>query len=154
MRFLQRALALVLLVALGVWLFYVGREHQVLLDNKTIDLEGTTFKALQEVRVSVNGGEPVELYPRDRDMVKVVGPTFSLRVEIEDPGSDVELVEREVRVGFGKDLMLSFPLMAASRDFILPPLASQRAPAPEAVASEDALVPGAGEEVPAVPTNP
>ena len=154
MRFLQRALALILLVALGVWLFYVGREHQVLLDNKTIELEGRTFKALQEVRVSVNGAEPVELYPRDRDMVKVVGPAFSLRVEIEDPGSDVELVEREVRVGFGKDLMLSFPLMAASRDFILPPPALQQAPAPEAVASEDAPVPGAGEEVPAVPTNP
>ena len=49
MRFLQRALALILLVALGVWLFYVGREHQVLLDNKTIELEGKTFKALQEV---------------------------------------------------------------------------------------------------------
>lgn len=154
MRFLQRALALILLVALGVWLFYVGREHQVLLDNKAIELEGTTFKALQEVRVSVNGAEPVELYPRDRDMVKVVGPAFSLRVEIEDPGSDVELVEREVRVGFGKDLMLSFPLMAASRDFILPPPASQQTPAPEAAASEDALAPGAGEEVPAVPANP
>ena len=67
MRFLQRALALILLVALGVWLFYVGREHQVLLDNKTIELEGVTFKALQEVRVSVNGAEPVELYPRDRN---------------------------------------------------------------------------------------
>ena len=38
-------------------------------------------------------------------------------------------------------IMLSFPLMAASRDFILPP-------------PEDALVPGAGEEVPAVPANP
>ena len=121
---------------------------------KTIELEGKTFKALQEVRVSVNGAEPVELYPRDRDMVKVVGPAFSLRVEIEDPGSDVELVEREVRVGFGKDLMLSFPLMATSRDFILPPPASQQTPAPEAAASEDALAPGAGEEVPAVPANP
>ena len=124
MRFLQRALALILLVALGVWLFYVGREHQVLLDNKTIEADGKTFRAMEQVNVSVNGGDPVELLARDRDVVKTVGPSFSLRVEVLDSmGGDVErTIELKMTPGFGKDMMLSLPLLAAGReDFLLPP---------------------------------
>ena len=34
MRVLQRTIVLAVLLALGVALFYVGREHQIFLDNK------------------------------------------------------------------------------------------------------------------------
>ena len=80
MRVLQRTIVLAALLALGVALFYVGREHQIFLDNKTIEADGKTFKAMEQVNVSVNGGDPVELLARDRDVVKTVGPSFSLRV--------------------------------------------------------------------------
>ena len=48
------------------------REHQIFLDNKTIEADGKTFKAMEQVNVSVNGGDPVELLARDRDVIKVV----------------------------------------------------------------------------------
>ena len=140
MRVLQRTIVLAALLALGVALFYVGREHQIFLDNKTIELEGVTFKALQEVRVSVNGGDPVELLARDRDVVKAVGPSFSLRVEVLDSmGGNVErTIELRLTPGFGKDMMLSLPLLAAGReDFLLPP------PEVQASAQSEPAAPGA-----------
>ena len=124
MRVLQRTIVLAALLALGVALFYVGREHQIFLDNKTIEADGKTFKAMEQVNVSVNGGDPVELFARDRDVVKVVGPSFSLRVKaLDSMGGDVErTIELRMTPGFGKDMRLSLPLLAAGReDFLLPP---------------------------------
>ncbi|RRD64754.1 DUF6672 family protein [Fretibacterium sp. OH1220_COT-178] len=134
MRVLQRTVVLLALIALGVGLFYMGREHQVFLDNRTIEAGGATFRALEQVNVSVNGGEPIELLERDRDVVRTVGPTLSVRVEVLDSmGGDVErTVDLVLRPGFRRDLMLSLPLVAAGRDdFVLPPPTAQQT-APEA----------------------
>ena len=140
MRVLQRTIVLAALLALGVALFYVGREHQIFLDNKTIEADGKTFRAMEQVNVSVNGGDPVELLARDRDVVKTVGPSFSLRVEVLDSmGGDVErTIELRMTPGFGKDMMLSLPLLAAGReDFLLPP------PEVQASAQSEPAAPGA-----------
>jgi hypothetical protein len=133
MRHLLRLLLLAAIVALGIGLFYIGREHQIFLDNRTIEVDGQNFRALRLVRVSVNGGDPIEFMPRDRDLAKVVGPSFTFRVEVMDEfGEETEkVVEKELRLGFVKDVMLSLPLLAADRDdYILPP-PTARAPAPE-----------------------
>ena len=145
MRVLQRTIVLAALLALGVALFYVGREHQIFLDNKTIEADGKTFRAMEQVNVSVNGGNPVELLARDRDVVKAVGPSFSLRVEVLDSmGGDVErTIELKMTPGFGKDMMLSLPLLAAGReDFLLPP------PEVQVSAQSEPATPGGGEAVP------
>ncbi len=150
MRVLQRTVVLLALIALGVGLFYMGREHQVFLDNRTIEAGGATFRALEQVNVSVNGGEPIELLERDRDVVRTVGPTLSVRVEVLDSmGGDVErTVDLVLRPGFRRDLMLSLPLVAAGRDdFVLPPpTAQQTAPEPEpAPPPEEGISPPAAE---------
>ena len=145
MRVLLRTLVLVALLALGVALFYVGREHRIFLDNKTIEAGGKTFRAMEQVNVSVNGGDPVELLARDRDVVKAVGPSFSLRVEVLDSmGGDVErTIELKMTPGFGKDMMLSLPLLAAGReDFLLPP------PEVQVSAQSEPATPGGGEAAP------
>ncbi|MBQ8691855.1 MAG: hypothetical protein IJ520_01765 [Synergistaceae bacterium] len=90
MRILQRAAVVLLIIALGTWLFYIGREHQIFLDNKSITRDDKNFKAFEQVNVSVNDGAKIELLARDRDMAKAVGPAFMLRVEILDSlGGDV-----------------------------------------------------------------
>ena len=133
MSFFQRAVLLALLIALGTWLFYIGREHQIFFDNKTIERDGKTFRALEQVNVSVDGGTPMELFPRDREIARAVGPVFTLKVEVLDSlGGDVEKTfEIEMRPEFDKDLMISLPLMAADRDdYVLP------APGAKAMADE------------------
>ena len=143
MRFFQRTVLLALLIALGTWLFYIGREHRVFLDNKSIERDGKNFRALEQVNVSINGGEPIELLARDRDVAVTVGPKFSLKVEFLDSmGGDVErVVEMTLEPGFDKDLMLSMPLLNAARgDFILPPPAAA-APKPEEPAPATPVIP-------------
>jgi hypothetical protein len=105
-------------------IFYYGREHKVFIDNHTIEVQGSSFRALKLVRVAINNAEPIELTPRQRDLVKVAGPSFKFRVEVMDEfGENVEkTIERELNPGFEKDMMLSLPLLASERsDYILPP---------------------------------
>ncbi|MBQ7577372.1 MAG: hypothetical protein IJT21_03780 [Synergistaceae bacterium] len=111
MRWTQRLILLAALVALGFLLFYIGREHQIFLDNKNFG----DYKALEQVNVTINGGEAAELLPRDRDMRKVVGPEFRLKAEIfDDKGEITHTIEREIRLCFmSKDIMISLPALAA-----------------------------------------
>lgn len=145
MRILQRTIVLVLLVALGGVLFYVGREHRVFLDNKTIEVDGKTFKALEQVNVTIGRGEPIELLARDRDVVETVGPSFEVKVEILDSlGGDVErTLELTLTPGFGKDLLISLPLLAAGRDdFVLPsPALQPSAPSEPSGTEKEAMSP-------------
>ena len=154
MRALQRTVALCLVAVLSVLLFYYGREHQIFLDNRTIEVEGESFRALKFVNVTVNDSSPVELMPRDRDLVKAVGPSFSFKVEVmDDFGEEVEkVIEGKLRLGFAKDVMLSMPLMASDRDdYILAPptiqmqSSEQEAPAGPVENEEGFFVPGENE---------
>ena len=123
MRILQRAAVVLLIIALGTWLFYIGREHQIFLDNKSITRDDKNFKAFEQVNVSVNDGAKIELLARDRDMAKAVGPAFMLRVEILDSlGGDVaKVIEVQVRPEFNRDMLFNITLLSAGRsDFILP----------------------------------
>ena len=118
MRWYQRIIVVAGLVALGFWLFYVGREHQIFLDNKAVN----DYKPLEQVNVSINGGEAAELMARDRGMKKAVGPEFELKAEIlSADGEVVNTITRTVKVGCSKDIMISLPMLAGgAEDFVLP----------------------------------
>ncbi len=118
MRWYQRLIVIAGLVALGFWLFYIGREHRIFLDNKARD----DYSPLEQVNVSINGGEVAELTPRDRDMRKVVGPEFELKAEIlDDKGEITNTITRKIVIGCSKDIMISLPVLAGgSENFIVP----------------------------------
>ena len=118
MRWFQRLVLVAALIALGVWLFYIGREHQIFLDNKTLG----DFKALEQVNVSINGGEISELMPRERDVRKVVGPEFEVKAEIfNENGEIINRIAKKVKVNFSKDIMINLPAFAAGdENFIVP----------------------------------
>lgn len=117
MRWFQRLVVLAGLIALGVWLFYIGREHQIFLDNKTLD----EFKALEQVNVSINSNAPVELMQRERDVVKTVGPKFTLKAEVFDEDGEISsTIEKVVCINFSKDIMINLPAFAGgSENFIV-----------------------------------
>ena len=124
MRLVQRLIVLAALIALGIWLFYIGREHQVFLDNKTLG----DYKALEQVNVSLNGGEISELMSRERDVKKVVGPKFEIKAEIfNDDGEIFKTITKEIKIDelcnfkFSKDIMINLPALAAeAENFIVP----------------------------------
>ena len=127
MRWFQRLVVLAALIALGIWLFYIGREHQIFLDNKTLG----DFKVLEQVNVSLNGGEVSELMFRERDVKKVVGPKFEIKAEIFDENGEIsKTITKEIEIDnlckfqFSKDIMINLPAFAAdptnTENFIVP----------------------------------
>ena len=120
MRWTQRLILLAALIALGGWLFYIGREHQIFLDNRTLN----GYKALEQVNVSINNGEESELMTRERSVQKVVGPKFRLKAQVfDEDGNIIQTLEREVKLcPLSKDVMINLPVFVSSSDegFIVP----------------------------------
>ncbi len=118
MRWFQRLLVIGVLVWLGFWLYCAGMEHKIYLDNKAMNGNNP----LEQVNVSINGGDSVELMARDRDMSKVVGPEFVLKAEILDADGEIDnTITRTIRIGVSKDIMISLPTLASgSGDFVIP----------------------------------
>ncbi len=118
MRWFQRLVVLAVLIALGIWLFFIGREHQVYLDNRAYG----DYKALEQVNVSVNNGDMIELMTRERDMRKAVGTEFTLKAEVFDEnGQIVNTITKTIEPKCSKDIMISLPALAGgAENFILP----------------------------------
>ena len=118
MRWLQRIIVLGALCALGVWLFYIGQEHQIFLDNKTLG----DYTALEQVNVSINGGKIVELMSRERDVRKAVGPSFELKAEVfDEDGKIVNTITKTIELACSKDIMINLPALAGgAEEFVVP----------------------------------
>ena len=118
MRWFQRLVVLAALIALGFWLFFIGREHNIYLDNRTMG----EHKALEQVNVSVNNGKVSELLPRDRDVRKIVGIEFTVKAEVfDDKGEIINTITKTIYPKCSKDIMINLPAMAAGDEgFIVP----------------------------------
>lgn len=113
-RLLVRSGLLAAYVALTALAFVLGKGHTILLDNK--DTEGV--RAIDGLVISINGGEPIELYPGDRDKAVVQGQRHRVAVET----LDGKKIERTLRLPIGDDmLLLSIPRLVAGRQPILTP---------------------------------
>ena len=118
-----RTVLVLLLVGLGVVLFALGKEHQVFLDNKAAAVGGAQIPALEAVRVTVDGGEPLEFAADDRDVAQTRGLRANLKLEILDGNGNVtKTVERSVSFSFEDRVMLSLPvLVQGGEGYRLPP---------------------------------
>ncbi|WP_352426223.1 DUF6672 family protein [Aminomonas paucivorans] len=118
-----RTVLVLLLVGLGVVLFALGKEHQVFLDNKALAVGGAEVPALEAVRVTVDGGEPLEFAADDRDVVQTRGLRAQVKLEVLDGNGNVtKTVERSVSFSFEDRVMLSLPvLVQGGEGYRLPP---------------------------------
>ena len=125
-RLVIRLILFSLLVVLSFVLFYFGKEHEILFDNKTVDIEGKTYEAVKYVRVTVNGDEKgsLELTAKDRDMVKVKGPKHTIKVEIVDEDTEKVIKTEERIFNFGRtsSFMISVPAVAEKAPDVYLPL--------------------------------
>lgn len=148
-RRLAVRIGLVVVYALSLVLVFVtGKGHTVLIDNKDRP-EG--FAALDGVLVSVNGGEPLELYAGDRDMVRLKGQRHRVSVESFDGG---DRKETSMRLPMDADmLLLSVPRLAAGEEVFLEPFAprDQSPPSDEPVGNTNAFTSPEAGELPAEP---
>jgi len=161
-RLVIRLVLLALLVLLCFFLYYYGKEHEILLDNKTVEINGQSYEAAEFVRITVNGdaAKPIELYAKERGLVKVSGPRHTIKVEIVDEDSDkvIKTEERVFDIGKTSSLMISIPAVAEKAlDVYLPlpgTMVQAPAPAPETSPATETTetegAPGAEMEAPSL----
>ncbi len=113
-RLIVRIVALLLVLVLAVCMYLIGRQHTILVDNKSI--EGGP-KALQEVEVAVDRQESMLLYPRDRDQYIVTGQSHSLHVKFTDSNwNEIDKVIK-FKVPAKNDMyIISLPKLAQNPD--------------------------------------
>ncbi len=149
-RLVIRLGLLSVVVAIGFLLFYLGKEHEILLDNKTAEIKGIKYQAAQYVKITINGDEKnsIELYSDERDVVKLSGPDHSVKVEIIDENTEkvVKSAEKDFNFGRTSSLMISIPAVAENAPDVYLPLPG--AMAPQASAPKSDIPAAEAEDVP------
>lgn len=136
-RLVIRITLVVLLVLLCFGLYYIGKEHDVYIDNKTVTIDGKEYAEMEYIAVSFDGkdDDAVEYFAGDRDVVKLRGPNHTIKIVVMDEDTEevVKTVERRLSLGTIPGIMVSLPAIAEeAADIELPlPHLQQAAAAPE-----------------------
>ena len=144
-----RTAAIALILVFSVFLFFIGKQHTVLVDNKTVTVNGVEVKALQLVEVQVNSLDSLELAARDRDKFDVTGQKHKVTVIYTDANWEEHTIVRTFKVPLMQDMvMILLPALVANpvgeqslwlENYELPTYA-MTAPAEEPVVTDDLAV--------------
>jgi len=143
----MRLIAIVVVLLFAMVLFFIGKQHTVLLDNKTITVNGEEIKALKMVEVQVNKLESLEFVPRDRDKVEVTRQKHTITISYTDENWEEISITRKFTLPLMEEMVIiSIPTLAANPDapqsvwlekYELPTYAVQAAPEDEVVVTDD-----------------
>lgn len=144
-RHLFQLVAVILILVLAVVMFVIGRQHTILLDNKTIEHDGKSYPAFSIVEVKINKEDSIELAARDRDKADVMGQRHKITVTYTDKYFEEHEVVKKFKVPIGYDMVLvSIPALVADLEQsiwlqqFIPPTAAV-APVVEELPVEDDL---------------
>jgi hypothetical protein len=162
-RFLIRLLTVACLVGVGFWMYHIGKEFEVIIDNGPVSAGDVRYEAMSYGTVHIDedtkGFEMrSDEIANDRITKKMVGKKHKLSVKIinEDDDSVLKTVERDITIDFNpKAEMVSISAIIAEADNILIPNPlyygepafvpdAAPAPAPEEKGAEDDILGGMG----------
>ena len=134
-RLVIRIVLLCLIVAFGFGLYYIGKEHEVLIDNKDVEIAGKSYTAPEYMVLVFDGDEDksMEFYPDDRDVIKLAGPSHKIKLSVvnEDTEEVIKTVERSFNFGTTGKLMISLPAIIENAPDVNIPLPNLQADAEE-----------------------
>ena len=144
-----RVAAIAIILVFSVFLFFIGKQHTVLVDNKAVTVNGVEVKALQLVEVEVNTLGSMELAARDRDKFDVTGQKHKVTVIYTDANWEEHTIVRTFRIPLMQEMvMILLPALVADpegdqslwlENYELPTYA-MTAPAEEPVVTDDLAV--------------
>ncbi len=102
--FYIRIAAIVLVILLGVLMFFIGKQHTILLDNNKYE----DIKALDEVTVAIDGVEGLPIYSRMRDQAVVTGQRHTIAVTYVDSNWEEHTFERDIKIPVGENMMILY----------------------------------------------
>lgn len=99
-----KSILILAIIVLAVFLYTIGKGHVIFVENNTFTIKGETYEPYNLVRVTLDGGEPVELKkPRGRSLgrakVIITGINHKIKVEIlDDEETVLETKEAKFRI--------------------------------------------------------
>ncbi len=134
-RLIFRAAAIVLVLALAVVMFIIGRGHTIYFDNKSAEYSGKNYAAFYKVDVIMDREKVAKLSAEDRGMADLMGQTLTMTVEITDEkGGKAHAHRVSMPVPYGIDgIVINIPELMAG----LPADAYMSEFVPIAVSEED-----------------
>lgn len=150
----QRSCALLGLVGLSAFLFYIGKGHTLMIDTNAVTIAGKEYKSAETINVSVDGREPESMGRAERILVPVGGPRHSITIEVLSGGE--QKLQRHISIPTFMDTALvsvpailgDAPASAWVGKFTAPPV--EQAPA-EKMQQQEASTVLAVPEAPAAP---
>ncbi|MDR0648974.1 MAG: hypothetical protein LBF92_06535 [Synergistaceae bacterium] len=129
-RLAVRALLIAALVAIAFWMHSIGKEHNVLFDNRAAVIDGVEYAPAGTLALSIDGAKKNDVRADARVAHKMTGSSH--RVRVGAAGSD-KGVERAIRLDRDmKKWMISLPaLLSGAPDIYVPvPVAAPPPPPP------------------------
>lgn len=112
-RLIVRISAVVIVLLIAVWMFFIGKQHTVLLDNKTVD----DIAALDLIEVTVDKQPSIEITKRMRDQAIVTGQKHTLTIVYTDDSGNEIVLEKDISIPLGENMVLvSLPVLIANPD--------------------------------------
>lgn len=113
----------VVLIIVGIFLFVVGKEHIVFIDNRELTIDGETYNVVAGYEVWVDGQQVgrTALAPGKRNVASVAGPKHRIELqEIKDKEPVGERIEKDFRIATRTaQVIINIPaLVAGSESFI------------------------------------
>lgn len=146
-QFWVRCAAIVVVLLFGMLMFFIGKQHTILLDNKTVTVNGQEIRALQLVEVQVNKLESLELAARDRDKVDVTRQSHKITITYTDSNWNEISFTRKFKVPLMEEMVIiSIPTLVSDPEadqslwlekYELPAYAIQASPEEEVVITDD-----------------
>ena len=114
LSFFVRLAVVVVVILLAVFLYHYGKQHTVYVDNRTIEIDGVSYKALDWAEVSVDGRDSQEYSPRTRREETVIRQKHTIHVVYEDEDFNQFEVDAEFTVPLNEtQVVLSLPALVA-----------------------------------------
>ncbi|MCP5515159.1 MAG: hypothetical protein H7A26_06815 [Spirochaetales bacterium] len=116
-RILIRAAFILFMLILAVFLFFGGKAHTLLLDNKTIEKEGKIYRELNVVEVRIGSGKEEELLKKDRVKIDVSGQRQVITVTFPGDDGNEKIIKKTFHLKAGVPMyLISIPAFIAGAD--------------------------------------
>ena len=143
-RFFVRLACIVVIIALAVFLYNFGKERTLLVDNWTIEINGTSYRAEDWAKVEVDDLGTQEYAPRMRISIPLRGKTHTIKITYDDKSfNEYQLDPIEFTLKYDTSiisvpaLVAGVPVEDAIKEFIVEPApVTETEAAPEETISE------------------
>jgi hypothetical protein len=99
-----RLAVVAILVAVGFLMYRIGKEYEVMLDNKTAEIGGVKYEGMAYGEILIDGTERTKfsMWDGDRVIKKMVGSDHKLTIKVlnEDDDSLIKTAERDITIDF------------------------------------------------------